>query len=96
LERPHKFRKSLVQCLSPSACVGNFFKVRCEKRRWLYFLDLPYTRTISFPLFFLYISAATAGHKNGVERYKNGVKKAVLVTKTERRSHERSEQNRSL
>jgi hypothetical protein len=66
------------------------------KETWLYFLDLPYTRIISFPLFFLYISAATAGHINGVEGYKNGVKKAVLVTKTEWRSHERSEHNRSL
>jgi hypothetical protein len=66
------------------------------KETWLYFLDLPYTRIISFPLFFLYISTVTARHKKGVEGYKNGVKKAVLVTKTELRSHGRSEQNCSL
>jgi hypothetical protein len=50
---------------------------------------------ISFPPFFLSYSAATAGHKNGVERHKDGVKKQVLVTRAEWWSHERSERDRS-
>ena len=41
----------------------------------LYFLDLGRTQIISFPPFFLYISAAPAGHKNGVEGHTGGAKK---------------------
>jgi hypothetical protein len=58
------------------------------------FLILDAPQIISFPPFFLSYSAATAGHKNGVERHKDGVKKQVSVTRAEWWSQERSERDR--
>jgi hypothetical protein len=61
-----------------------------------FILDLAHTRMISFSPFLSLYSAAASGHKNGVQGHRDGVKKAVLVTRAEWRSHEWSEQDRSL
>jgi hypothetical protein len=66
------------------------------KEARLYILHLAHTPDNFFSPFLSLYSAATAGHKNGVEGHKDGVKNAVSVTKAEWRSHERSEQDRSL
>ena len=60
------------------------------------FLELAQHPDNFFSPFLSLYRVATAGHKNGAEGHKDGVKKAVLVTRTEWRSHERSEQDRSL
>jgi len=72
------------------------YRGNSTKKARLYILNLAHTPDNFFSPFLSLYSAATAGHKNGVEGHKDGVKKAVLVTRAEWRSHERSEQDRSL
>jgi len=92
-------RERVMRCLLSFLCGGVCIQVyrgnSTEKAR-LYILDLAQHPDNFFSPFLSLYSAATAGHKNGAEGHKDGVKKAVLVTRAEWRSHERSEQDRSL
>jgi len=95
-------RERVMHCLLSFLCGGvcihafKFIEGIRRKRRGFYILDLAQHPDNFFSPFLSLYSAATAGHKNGVEGHKDGVKKAVLVTRAEWRSHERSEQDRSL
>jgi hypothetical protein len=76
----------------PESCVPKEF----DEKAWLYILDVAYTLDNFFSPFLSLYSAVTAGHRNGVEGHKDGVKKAVSVTRAEWRSHARSERDRFL
>ena len=95
-------RERVMHCLLSFLCGGvcihafKFIEGIRRKRRGFYILDLAQHPDNFFSPFLSLYSAATAGHKNGVEGHKDGVKKAVLVTRAEWRSHERSEQDCSL
>ena len=90
--------RCLLSFLCGAVCIHAFKFIEGfrRKRRGFIILDLAHTPDNFFSPFLSSYSAATAGHKNGVEGHKDGVKKAVLVTRAEWRSHERSEQDRSL